>query len=73
MSNLYRCENNNISQKIGEKTSPPIRPPLNPSKKKKLNFKSCKNNTINSLNEVEYFLRNIHGFMKYVKLYKLFK
>ncbi len=46
---------------------------LPPPKKKKLNFKTCKNNTINSLNEVEHFLRNFNGFIKYIKLYKILK
>lgn len=74
MPNLYRCENKQSLEKInnyenekrGEKKSPP-------TKKKKLNFKTCKKNTLNSLNEVEYFLRNFNNFTKYIKLYKLFK
>lgn len=74
MPNLYRCEKNQILQKIentenekrGGKKSPP-------PKKKKLNFKTCKKNTINSLNQVEYFLRNFNGFVKYMKLYKILK
>ena len=37
------------------------------------NFKCCKKNTINSLNEVEYFLNNFQHFFKYVKLYKILK
>lgn len=44
-----------------------------PPQKKKLNFKICKNNTIKSLNEVEYFLNNFKKFARYVKIYKLFK
>lgn len=69
MPNLYRCENNTIMQKRGEKKSPSKNSP----KKKKLSFKCCKDNTLCSLNEVEHFLRNFNSFMKYIKLYKLFK
>ncbi len=69
MPNLYRCENNNI-MKRGEKKSPPKN---NSQKKKKLNFKTCKNNTLCSLNEVEHFLNNFNSFIKYVKLYKMFR
>lgn len=74
MPNLYRCENKQFLKKInnyenekrGEKKTPP-------QKKKKLNFKTCKKNTLNSLNEVEHFLKNFNSFVKYIKLYKLFK
>lgn len=74
MPNLYRCENNQLSKKINtyenekrgdKKTTPP--------KKKKINFKTCKKNTLNSLNEVEHFLRNFNGLVKYIKLYKILK
>ncbi len=41
--------------------------------KKKFDFKCCKNNTIRSLNEVEYFLNNLHKFSRYIHLYKFFK
>lgn len=44
-----------------------------PPQKKKLNFKTCKKNTINSLNEIEYFLNNFKKFTRYVKIYKIFK
>lgn len=40
---------------------------------KKLTFKTCKNNTIKSLTEVEYFLNNFHELSKYIKLYKILK
>lgn len=66
MPNLYRCKNTQFLEKRGEKLPPP-------PKKKKLNFKTYKKNTLNSLNEVEHFLRNFNGFMKYVKLYKILK
>lgn len=74
MPNLYRCKNNQLSEKIStyenekrgeKKTTPP--------KKKKINFKTCKKNTLNSLNEVEHFLRNFNGLVKYIKLYKILK
>ena len=40
---------------------------------KKFNFKTCKKNTLHSLNEVEYFLNNLKKFTKYIKIYKTFK
>ena len=43
------------------------------SKKNKIDFRKKKENTLASLNEVENFLFNYKHFMKYVKLYKLFK
>lgn len=39
----------------------------------KLGFKKRKENTLASLNEVENFLFNYKHFMRYIKLYKLFK
>lgn len=74
MPSLYRCENNQMlekrnnfeNEKRGEKKP-------SPPKKKKLNFKTCKKNTINSLNEVEHFLRDFKHFSKYIKLYKILK
>lgn len=74
MPSLYRCENNQIlekknnceNKKKDEKKHPP-------QKNKKLNFKTCKKNTINSLNEVEHFLRDFKHFSKYIKLYKILK
>ena len=41
--------------------------------KKKKGFKQKKENTLKSLKEVEYFLRNFKDKYKYVKLYKIFK
>ena len=41
--------------------------------KKKFNFKCCKDNTLKSLHEVEYFLNNFNCFIKYIKLYKILK
>lgn len=46
---------------------------LPPPKKKKTNFKTLKNNTIQSLNDVEYFLNNINKFAKCIKLFNLIK
>ena len=40
---------------------------------KKFNFDLYKKNTINSINEVEYFLNNFNRFIKYLKLYKIIK
>ena len=41
--------------------------------KKKVDFKKLKSNTINSLNEVEYFLNDLKKFRNYLKLYKILK
>ncbi len=68
MPNLCKCENNQAHKK-----SPPKPQLSNPLKKKKLNFKTCKKNTINSLNEVEHFLRDFKHFSRYIKLYKILK
>ncbi len=43
------------------------------SKKNKIDFRKKKENTLASLNEVENFLFNYKHFVKYIKLYKLFK
>lgn len=50
--------------KKGDKKLPP---------KKKFDFKVCQKNTLNSLNEIEYFLNNFKKFTRYVKIYKIFK
>ena len=39
----------------------------------KFNFAKMKENTLSSLNEVEHFLYNYKNFIKYIKLYKIFK
>ena len=44
-----------------------------PKGKHKFDFKKMKNNTCKSLNEVEYFLNNLHRFKNYIKLYKILK
>lgn len=41
--------------------------------KTKFNFKSIKNNTISSLNDVEFFLNKLQHTIRYIKLYKLLK
>lgn len=41
--------------------------------KKSFDFQKRKENTLASLNEVENFLFNYKHFIKYVKLYKLFR
>lgn len=78
MPRLYRCEKHKTSPKNPPCKCPPPPPPKpkpppkkpSPPKKKKLNFKTCKKNTINSLNEVEHFLNDFQGFWDYVRLYK---
>ena len=75
MPTLYRCEKNKNTCKYPPPPPPPPKPKptqkkTSPPKKKKLNFKTCKKNTINSLNEVEPFLNDFQGFWDYVKLYK---
>ena len=42
-------------------------------KKNKINFAEKKNNTLNSLNEVECFLNDFKHFKRYIHLYKFFK
>ena len=48
-------------------------PPPQEAKKEKIDFKKLKSNTINSLNEVEYFLSDLKKFRNYLKLYKILK
>lgn len=50
------------------KKGPPKLPP-----KKKFDFKKKKDNTVNSLFEIEHFLRNFKQVVKGVKFYKVFK
>jgi len=78
MPRLYRCENHKTPPKNPPCKCPPPPPPKpkpppkkpSPPKKKNLNFKTCKKNTINSLNEVEHFLNDFQGFWDYIRLYK---
>ena len=43
------------------------------AKKNKIDIKKFKQNTINSLNEVEVFLNDFLRLKKYINLYKIFK
>ena len=62
MPNLYRAENNREPEKKEKLKS-----------KKKFDFNLYKKNTINSLNDVEYFLKNFNHLVKYLKLYSILK
>ena len=42
-------------------------------KNNKLTFSQKKDNTIKSLSEVEFFLRDLKRFKNYIKLYKIIK
>lgn len=64
MNNLYKSNLNNIKNR-GDLSAPP--------KNKCFSFKSMKNNTICSLNEVEYFLNNFNKIAKFIKLYNILK
>ena len=44
-----------------------------PNSNKKMDFNKIKKNTFNSLNEVEFFLRDFKRFSNYIKLYKMFR
>ena len=44
-----------------------------PNSNKKMDLKKIKKNTFNSLNEVEFFLRDFKRFSNYIKLYKMFR
>ncbi len=62
MERIFLNENNQNNR--GEKNPPP---------KKSFDFKLYKKNTINSLNDVEYFLNNFQHYSKYFKLFKIMK
>ena len=47
--------------------------PEKKEKKKKFDFNQKKKNTIKSLSDVEYFLRDFHKLSNYIKLYKIMK
>lgn len=64
-ANYNNCEKNNLIQYCECENRG--------NKKKKKNFKTLKNNTINSLNDVEYFLNNLGQIFKGVKIYKLIR
>ena len=63
---------NNLILKNHTRSIPPS-PETKKSKKKKIDIKKLKNNTCNSLYEVEYFLNNLHKFTNYIKLYRILK
>ena len=52
------------TDKRGDKKSP---------QKKSFDIKKYKNNTLKSLNDVEYFLSNYKRLNFYIKIYKLFR
>ena len=60
--NLYNYNNNLY------RSNSPLK-----KEKKNLNFKTMKNNTISSLNDVECFLNKLQHTIRYIKLYKLLK
>lgn len=64
---LYNFENDYYEYENRGSSSKPKK------KKKKKDFKTLKNNTINSLNDVEYFLNNLSQIFRGVKIYKLIK
>ena len=55
---------NNFQENRGDKKFP---------QKKSFDFKKYKKNTINSLNDVEYFLNNFKKFKHLIKIHKLIK
>lgn len=79
MSNIFRNTNSNIhnliqnrdNEKKEEKKEYKPKKKINPPKK--LTFKKRKENTLCSLKEVEYFLRNSHKILNYINLYKILK
>lgn len=64
MNNLIFSNNNRSTS---------VQPINQVHKKKKIDIKRLKNNTCQSLYEVEYFLNNFHKFTNYIKLYKILK
>lgn len=63
MNRLYNINNLEEQENRGEETP----------RKNKFDFKKCKNNTINSLKDIECFLNDCSRFVKCIKLYKLLK
>ena len=63
MNRLYNINNLEKQENRGEETP----------RKNKFDFKKCKNNTINSLKDIECFLNDCSRFVKCIKLYKLLK
>lgn len=74
MPTLYRCERKTIQpKKENHKKEHGSKKKNLPPPKKKLSFKTCKKNTIDSLHQVEFFLRDFKKFSNYIKLYKILK
>ena len=64
MNRLFLNSNPNEDENRGENKS---------KNKKKFDFSLYKKNTLNSLNDVEYFLNNFNKVVRYLKVYKLIK
>lgn len=69
MNNLFYC-NNNLPENLDNRSVPSQD---NKKNNHKLDIKTMKKNTLNSLHEVEYFLNNFSSVTKYIKLYKILK
>ena len=65
---MYNNNLNYFPQKINNRNYS-----KNKNQPKKINIKNIKDNTIKSLQEVEYFLSNFNKIFKSIKLYKIFK
>ena len=61
MNRLFLNSNPNEDENRGENKS---------KNKKKFDFSLYKKNTLNSLNDVEYFLNNFNKVVRYLKLIK---
>ena len=66
--NMYNNNLNYFPQKINNRNYS-----KNKNQPKKINIKNIKDNTIKSLNDVEYFLNNFSNTLKYIKLINLLK
>ena len=65
---MYNNNLNYFPQKINNRNYS-----KNKNQPKKINIKKIKDNTIKSLNDVEYFLNNFSNTLKYIKLINLLK
>ena len=65
---MYNNNLNYFTQKINNRNCS-----KNKNQPKKINIKNIKDNTIKSLNDVEYFLNNFSNTLKYIKLINLLK
>ena len=73
MPNIYRVNYPENEDRGGNLPPPDKKKKVNGNKKSKTDFKTMKNNTVKSLNEVEYFLGNFGDLIKYAKFFKYFK